>query len=579
MDSWPPHFLRRRTYAPLMDFGRLAQFYADLEGTQATLEKTDILAELFLTTDKDLLPVLVNLVRGQVFSDWRSKDLGVSSSLTREAISKATGIEEAQLEDWWRKEGDLGSAAARAVANRSQRTLLDDTVDVERVHTTLEELASYTGPGSQQRKVDAIAGLLVDVDPAEARYLVRTVLGTMRLGVGAGLVRDALAESFLDGTDEAAAAIERAYDVTNDFSVVAERVSTDGRPGLEELGVEIFRPIKPMLAHKADDLAQALAELGDADGKVHIETKYDGIRAKLHRLGTDLRMFTRRLEDVTEQFPDVVEAARDHLTADEYIVEAEVVGYDSEADRYVPFQQLSQRIKRKYDIEEMAEEIPVVVYVFDLLYLDGTPMLDHPLRTRLDRLDTILTTAADSIERADHLRTASIEDATAFYERTLQAGHEGVMVKNLDATYQPGSRVGYQLKVKSTMEPLDLVVTRVKWSEGRKSDFLGRPYLACLDTRDDSFKEIGRMHTGFTDADLEEFTELVEPLIQEVDGREARLSPEVVLEVSYEEIQTSPTYGSGYALRFPRFERIRHDLDPEDADTLDRIDRLYQSQQ
>lgn len=561
-----------------MDFGTVCAVYDDLAATQATLEKTAILARLFERAEGQLLARLVNLTRGRVFSDWQSDDLGVSTALTLEAIAKATGIDDSTIEEWWREEGDLGSAAARAVSNRSQRTLVQGTLDVETVHETLRDLATYSGAGSQSRKVAAIASLLTDADPDEARYLVRTVLGTMRLGVGAGLVRDALAEAFLDGSDEAAAAIERAYEVTNDFGLVAKRVRERGRAGLDDLGVELFRPVKPMLAHKAEDMAEALDELGDASGEVLLETKYDGIRAKLHRRADTIRVFTRRLEDVTEQFPDVVDAASDHLAATDYIVEAEVVGVDPETGRIVPFQQLSQRVKRKYNIDELVETIPVTVYVFDLLYLDGDSLIDKPLRDRLARLESILDPEKGTIERAAHRRTASLSPATEFYEQALSAGHEGVMVKNLDATYQPGSRVGYQLKVKSTMEALDLVVTRVKWSEGRKSEFLGRPYLACYDPADGSFKEIGRMHTGFTDDDLEEFTDLVEPLIMEVHGREAVLTPEVVLEVSYEEIQSSPNYGSGYALRFPRFERIRYDLDPEDADTIDRIEQLYADQ-
>jgi DNA ligase-1 len=519
----------------------------------------------------------VRLIRGRVFAPWESRDLGVSSSLASDAVVKATGVEGDRVEALWREEGDLGDAAAEAVAVRTQQTLFSQPLTVDDVYGTLRELATYEGSGSQSRQVDAVAGLVSDADPGEARYVVRTIVGAMRLGVGEGLVRDGIADAFLDGSESAVRAVERAYEVTNDFATVAERARVEGRAGLGALDVEVFRPIKAMLAGTAEDLETVLEDLiGDSDAAL-LEVKYDGVRAKLHHRDGETRAFTRRLEDVTAQFPDVVAAADGHLDASEYIVEAELVGYDPETGDPVPFQELSRRIKRKYDIEAVADEIPVRVYPFDLLYLDGNSYLDAPLEERLAALSACLSPADGTIERAESLRTDGVDSAERFYEAALAAGHEGVMVKNLDATYQPGSRVGYQRKVKPTMEPLDLVVTRAKWSEGRKSDFLGRPYLACR-RADGSLLEVGRMHTGFTDDDLAEFTDLVEPLVQSVDGREAKLDPEVVLEVEYEEIQESPKYDSGYALRFPRFLRIRHDLGPEDADSFERVRTLYEGQ-
>lgn len=560
-----------------MEYARLVGVYEDLEATAATLEKRRIIAGFFDETDPALLSVVVKLVRGNLFAAWESDELGVSTSLAREAIAKATGISPDQIEDWWREEGDLGDAAAIAVDQRTQQALVSEPLDVERVQETLQALAAYEGEGSQSRRVDAIAGLISDADPSEARYIIRTVVGAMRLGVGDGIVRDAIAEAFLEGTEADLDAVQRAYEVTNDFATVATRARAGGREALADLDVQVFRPIQPMLAGKAEAMAEAMTDLADSGGRVLLEAKYDGIRAKLHHRAGDHRMFTRRLEDVTQQFPDVITAAAENLSGEEYIVEAEVVAFDPDTGAPVPFQDLSQRIKRKYEIERLTNEIPVTAYCFDLLYLDGESYLDVPLRERLGALDSILSPADQGIERAANRTTDDVAVANEFYEETVGAGHEGVMVKNLDAVYQPGSRVGYQLKVKSTMEPLDLVVTRAKWSEGRKSDFLGRPYLACR-ASDGSFKEVGRMHTGFTDADLEEFHELVEPLIQEVDGREAKLRPEIVLEVEYEEIQESPKYNSGYALRFPRFKRIRSDLDPRDADSFERVQQLYENQ-
>lgn len=560
-----------------MEYRALVDLFNSLEETSATLEKRQLLADFLADVDPGLLPKIIRLTLGGVFAPQSSADLGMSESLALDAIAKATGIDTDRLESWWREEGDLGDATALAVSRRSQQPLAIEPLSVERVYGTLRRLGTFEGEGSQGKTVGEVAGLISDAAPDESRYVVRSIVGPMRLGVGEGIVRDAIAEAFLDGSEEAVRAVEAAYEVTNDLAIVAERARAEGRAGLDRMDVQLFRPVKSMLAHKADDLTSALADLRDAEGEVLVETKYDGIRAQIHRDEEPLRVFTRRLEDVTEQFPDVVAAVDEHVQPRTFILEAEVVGYDRDGTSPVPFQNLSRRIKRKYRIEELIEEVPVTVHCYDVLYLEGRSQLDVPLRRRIARLEGAITPSAGRLERADNVRTSSLETATSFFEAVVAAGHEGVMVKNLDATYQPGSRVGYQLKVKATMEPLDLVVTRAKWSEGRKSDFIGRPYLACR-TVEGELREVGRMHTGFTDRDLEEFTELVTPRIEAVDGREAILRPEIVLEVGYAEIQRSPKYDSGYALRFPRFKRIRHDLDPTDAATLDRIERLYDAQ-
>ncbi|WP_122090957.1 ATP-dependent DNA ligase [Halalkalicoccus subterraneus] len=558
-----------------MEYRRLVEMYDHLDATSSTLEKTDIVADAFGEAG-DLLPEFTQLARGRLFASWEHDELGVSSSLTAQAITNATGVNNDQIESWWRETGDLGDAAANAIENRAQTTLVSDTLDIQTVYETLRGLTEYEGTGSQDRRINDIANLLADAEPNEARYIVRTIVGAMRLGVGEGTIRDALATAFLDGSDEAIQTVERAYEVTNDFRTVGETAREQGRDGLEDLDVELLRPVKAMLAQKAEDVADAL----DATEQPLIEYKYDGMRTKIHIDGDNVRVFTRRLEDVTTQFPDIVAAVREEIIAKNAIIEAEVVAYDPETDSPIPFQEFSKRIKRKNDIEEMAAEYPATVHVFDLLYHDGEPLVNRPLSERIERLEGLIDHDRNeaTIQRAENLRPTSVEEAEAFYADALEAGQEGLIVKNMNAPYQPGSRVGYMLKVKPMMEPLDLVVVQAKWSEGRKSDWLGRLRLACWDTEHEELREVGRMFSGLTDAELREITAKLEPLIQSVDGRTAKLRPEVVIEVEYEEIQESTTYDSGYALRFPRFGGFRDDLGPEDADQFERVERLYEEQ-
>jgi len=588
-----------------MEYATLVGTYDRLSGTQSTHKKVAIVADTLAETEPADMPMLVQLLRGQVFAAWESGQLGVSSSLAKRAVARATGVPETTIEDEWRRTGDLGSAAARAVAERVQQTLVSETLTVEQVYDSLKELADYGGEGSEQRRVDAVAGLVADASPDEARYVVRTALGHLRLGVGEGAIRDAIAAAFLghagddradeavstgSAPDQAVEAVERALQVTNDAGLVARTAATEGRAGLDDLDVEIYRPITVMLADKADSVDVAVAGArgepagegdagGSADpGRVLVEHKIDGFRVQIHADGDGPRVFTRRLEEVTTQFPDVVAAVEAGIDATDYVVEGEVVGYDPETGDPVPFQKLSRRIKRKHGVDELVEEIPVVLSVFDALVLDGETLLDCPLEQRLARLTARLDERERAIERTPNLRTTAVDAVDSFYESALAAGQEGVMVKDLDATYQPGRRVGYMLKVKPTMESLDLVVTRAVWSEGRRSNNLGRLYLGCYDHDSDEFQEVGRLSTGFTDDQLAELTGRLEPHILEQDGRDVRLEPTEVLEVAYEEIQESPEYSSGYALRFPRFEGFRDDLGPEDADTLDRVESLFESQ-
>jgi DNA ligase-1 len=521
--------------------------------------------------------MIVGTVRGKLFEPWEDGDLGVSSSLTFEAIETATGVSTEEIEAIWREEGDLGDAAAWAVEHETQQSLFVDSLSLARVHDTLRDLASFEGEGSQQRKVSEVAGLLADAEPAEARYIVRTALGHMRLGVGDGTMRDAIAAAFLDGSDEAAAAVERAYQVTTDYRLVAETARDDGLDELEALDVELFRPIKSMLAKKAAGLTDGVESVADDAEAVLLEYKYDGARVQVHKDGSDVRIYTRRLEAVTPQFPDVVEAVRDHVTADRCLLDGELVGSDPDSGDPVPFQDFSRRIKRKYDIQELATEIPATLYLFDAIVVDEETLFDRPLRERLDLLDDAFDPAPRTIERAASRRYQDESTARSFYQNALEAGHEGLMLKNLDAAYQPGDRVGYMMKLKPVMEPLDLVVTRAEWSEGRRSEYLGRLFLSCRDP-DDGFLEVGRLSTGYTDEELAELTETLSDCIVAEDGRQVELRPEVVLEVEYEEIQSSPEYDSGYALRFPRFLDVREDCALADVDTLDRIEQLYDDQ-
>ncbi len=584
-----------------MEYAALVDVYDRLSATDATSEKRAILAET-LATAGDTVDRLVVLVRGRLGPAHDRPELGVSSSLALDAVCQATGAPEASVRERWRETGDLGSAAAWAVDNGGQQTLFSEPLTVERVHDRLREVATFAGAGSRSRRVDAVAGLVADADAGEARYVVRTVLGHVRVGVGEGLLRDAVADAFLDGSEAAVAAVERAYQVTSDYPLVAGRARDAGLDGVRALDVSLGCPVRAMLAEKAESLTAGLASAAGDDGRVRCEYKYDGVRVQVHVDDTgEVRVFTRRLEDVTPQFPDVVRGVGTAVDGPA-ILDGELVGYTPStvgdaAREPVPFQELSTRVKRESDVERVAAEVPVVVHLFDCLY-DGASLLDAPLAERLTRLaaacDPVAPRSSPDAAAATEPPAAGVElaastpatpddpgPAARLYREALDAGHEGLVLKDPGAPYTPGRRVGRLLKLKPTMAPLDLVVTRAQYSEGRRSGLLGRLYLACRDDRpktDGAFREVGRLSTGYTDEELASLTDRLEELVVARDGRAVDLRPAVVLAVEYEEIQRSDAYDSGYALRFPRFREVRDDLAPADADALARVERLYEDQ-
>ena len=556
-----------------MKYSEVAEAFEKLEKTQKNLEKTSILAELFEESGEELEEVVL-LASGTPFPSWKNMDLGVSSKTLVKIISKATGRTEDEVEQAWKDEGDLGLAAEQMVEKKTQQRLFSGDLTVEKVVNRLEKIAEKQVSGisqsiDQDKKQKELAELISSAEPREARYIARIIINNLRLGVGEGTIRDALSEAFFDG--EHSEDIQKAYDFTNDFGEVAE-ACTEGIESVKSLELVLGRPIKSMLAKKVETIEEGFEEVGEPAA---IDYKYDGMRAQIHVEDGEVTVFTRRLEDVTEQFPDAVEAVEENIESDNCIIDTELVGYDPEDGGVIPFQKLSKRIKRKYEIQKLKEEIPVEVRPFDLIYLDE-PILQRPYSERWQELKNIVVEEEKTLRLVDHRETSDEEEVNEMQQKSLSEGHEGIMMKSLEAEYKPGNRVGYMVKLKPVMETLDLAIVGAKWSEGRRSDWLGRLYLGCYDKEKDEYLEVGKMATGLTDEQFQEITEKLKPLITKEEGRKVEVRPEVIVEAEYEEIQESPTYSSGYALRFPRMKSFRDDK--EKPDSLEKIKNLYEEQ-
>jgi DNA ligase-1 len=564
-----------------MDYSILADTYERLESISSKLAKTDILAELFKKTPSEELPKVVLLVQGIVFPYFSGNELGIATQMMMKTIAKASGFKEEFVEEKFKKSGDLGLVAEEVIKSKKQATLLKRKLTIDFIFSNLQQLAFITGSGSQEKKLKLIAELLVSAKPKEAIYIVRTILGELRVGAAEGIIRDAIVRAFLikeSSTKEEknglTDAVDYSYNILSDFGEVAKIAKEKGISGLRKANVKLGHPIQVMLGEKAE----SIKEITDKFGKVAAEYKYDGMRAQIHKKGNEVWIFTRRLEDVSKQFPDLVELCRKGLKARECIVEGEVLGMNTKTNEPLPFQQLSQRIQRKYDIEEIAKQIPIQLNLFDILYLNGEMLVDKKFFERRKILEKNIKTIPKKVQLVKQLVSDDVKVLDKFYKEALSAKQEGLFLKVLDSQYVFGRHVGGWYKIKPIMETLDLVIIGATWGEGARVKWLSSYVVAVKDPSTGKFLECGMMSTGLTEEEYENMTKTLQSLIMKSKGRTVEIKPKIVVEVGYQEIQKSPNYESGFALRFPRLIKIRPDKGLEDIDTIERLEDLYKSQ-
>ncbi len=550
-----------------MRYALIADVLNKLESTTKRLEMTRILTDFLKKVRADEIEKVILLLKGTVFPEWSEEEIGIADKLMIKALSKASGMSEEEIINEWKEKGDLGVIAEEFVRKRKQSMLTAKSeLTIKKVFDNLTQITKEEGKGSTERKLNLIIELLINASPIEAKYITRTVLGTLRVGIGEGTIRDAISLAF--NCDKKL--VEKAYYLTADYSKVALIAATKGEKGLKNVELVIGRPPKSMLYEKEKSIADGFKRVGRPCA---VEYKYDGLRLQVHKKGNNVRLFTRRLEDVTKMFPEVVKACQESIIGD-CIVEGEGVGYNPLKHSFKPFQEISKRIKRKYEISKLAKETPVVLFLFDIFEYNGESYLDKPFRERRKKLEEIVKVRKWSIELAKQIITSDEKEAEKFYKEALANDQEGVMMKNLDAPYQPGKRVGYGVKIKPLKETLDLAISRAEWGKGRRSNWLSSFTLACKSEK--GYLEIGKLGTGLSDAQFKEITKKLKPLITSESGKEVKVAPEIIVEVGYEEIQKSPTYSSGFALRFPRLLRFRPDKD--EPDSIEKVKNIYKQQ-
>lgn len=546
-----------------MEFADFAARAAAIEDETADLETVRLVADLF-SDARDDLDAVSRFVQGRLVPAHEDTKLDVGPTLCYEALARAAGqnVTASDIESELATVGEIGAVAERLDLG-GQRGLSafgdseEDPLSVAEVEATLRSIATASGGGSTDTKRDTLFGLFNRAEPLEARYLARLVLGEMRIGVGQGAVRDAIAEAFAVPPD----AVERALQVSNDCGFVARTARKEGTDGLGNIRLRVGRPVRAMLAQTG-----TATDAVDAWGDVAIETKFDGARVQVHYDGETAQLFSRNLEDVTNSLPEVADFVEESLDVP-VILDGEVVAVGPD-DEPLPFQEVLRRFRRKHDVAAAREDVAVELQAFDCLHVDGDDLLDVALKRRHERLYECFGEAAVDLTVSD-----DPDEIAELEAESLSSGHEGIMLKNPESTYTPGDRGQNWLKRKPDVETLDLVVTGAEWGEGRRANHFGT-FLVAART-DDGYEPVGKVATGITDEELRALHERLEPHVRSESGTEIDIEPAVVFEVGYEELQRSPTYASGYALRFPRFVGIREDKGPRDADSLDRIERLY----
>jgi len=602
-----------------MEFRVLAEHFERLEKASKRLELTAGVIALLKATPRSLVDKVLYMTQGRLYPDFVGVELGVAEKLAVRALSKTLGVAEEEVVALQKKLGDIGTAAEEVLKKRRQKTFGGESLTVEHVYETFEKIAKSTGTGSQEAKLRFLGELLHNASPLEGRYLVRLVSGKLRLGVADQTLLEALAlyEANREATsvvdleakdrqerEEAKRAVEKAMEVTSDIALVAKTLIDGGLAAVKRLKVKLGVPIRPMLAERTETLEEAMERMG---GVAQVEYKYDGLRIQAH-VGDKVDLFSRRLERITGQFPDVVEALESARRGKKsFIVEGEAVAVDPKTGRIRPFQELATRRGRKYGLTgdgqgkltdiDYTKKVPVRLFLFDALYHDGQEIMDEPLRHRRKRLEGLFK-ENDHVVMAEAQEFDAVKDVERYFDKVTSMGAEGIMLKNPASAYQAGNRGWAWIKFKAdyqegAVDSFDLAVVGAYWGQGRRSGWYGGLLLAAVNEKTGEYEAVTRLATGFDDATLMGLEERFRPFVSKSKPKrvvseeepDVWIEPKVVVEVVGAELTLSPRYtvargvfrpDAGLSVRFPRFTgRWRDDKKPEQATTDKELVKFY----
>lgn len=551
-------------------FKSLSELLETIQATKKRLDIIDQTARYLIALNSEEIESATNMMIGRAFQKYSQKTLDVSWSTLIRVMECISGpnwnslFREAMI-----RTADIGSAAKLALEQskvKKQTQLSEKALTILEVRRALDAIAATKGKSSRTRKERLVTALMSQAKPLEVKYLVKIFTAEMRTGLHEGLMEQAIARAF----DVPLQKVQHAAMVLGDIGEVARLLKTQGVDALENAGFSVFRPVKLMLAQTADSVTDALTE---QCGSSAFEFKYDGARVQIHVEKGNVKIFSRRLSDVTESLPDIVETVKENIQVKSAILEGEVVALDT-AGFPIAFQHLMRRFKRTREITDMRQRIPLTLYLFDILYLDGESLIQRPYTERRQ----ILSGNVGKIPLSNQIVTDQSTIAEEYLKKAISAGHEGLMAKKPNSPYTPGRRGKRWLKIKTILEPLDLVITAAEYGYGRRKGWLSDYYLAARDPETDEFLDVGKTFKGLTDAEMIDLTKRLKDIAISQSSHRVFVIPKIVVEVAYNEIQQSPKYKSQMALRFARISRIRDDKTVQEADSIKRVREIYERQ-
>jgi len=594
-----------------MKFSQLAQYFSQIERTTSRLKITEILAELFKKLDAQEAQKTAYLIQGRVAPLYEKIEFGMAEKMIVKAVCLALNLEKNYFEKTFKKIGDLGETVEKF--KMEIHSLEEKELTILQVYEKLYQLATAAGEGSQELKLNILSSLILQLDSLSAKYIVRIPAGVLRLGFSDMTVLDAF--SWVLKKDKSLRPfIEKAYHVRPDLGFIAEIIKEKGIEGIKKIKPNVFTPILMMRAERLPTGKEIVKKIG----KCAIENKYDGFRLQCHYKklnGGKVRLYSRNLEDVTFMYPDIVEGIKKEIKAKEIILEGEAIGFNPVSKEFLPFQETVQR-KRKYEVEKKAKEIPLKLFVFELLYLDGESYLNKPFLQRRKKLTTMIKSTndvfKDTIIIAPQVITESEQEIELLFEKAISQGLEGIVAKKLDGIYQPGARGWNWIKFKRSYsskieDTIDCLVMGYDLGKGKRAGFgIGAFLVGVFDEKEDRYLTVAKIGTGLSDEEWRElkaksakFKIAKKPnnyLVDKTMECDVWLLPSIVVEIKADEITRSPVHTAGrklkpsktgsalevdipgFALRFPRLERFRDDKKPDEVTTLKELEKLYRGQ-